>query len=300
MGEVGAVLLSAVLPVALVALVGVAIGRAFPLDLRTLARVNIYALLPALVLTGLYESELAIGSAVGIVTGFLLNCGLLYGIAIALGRLFRLPAESRKSLVATTLLANSGNIGLPFVLFSLGEAGLARAIVYLVASAIFIASIGPVLLKGEGVAAGLKVTLRLPVFWATLAGIVLLVLGRTVPLPVDRALNLLSGAAIPSALLILGIQLSRTQLRFGRYELFAACLRLIVSPLSGYLIGRTLGLTGLDLTVLVLQSAMPVAVNTLIWVNEFGGDTARVAKTIVLSTMMSFVTLPAVLWLLSH
>ena len=300
MGEIGAVLLSAVLPVALVALVGVWIGRAFPLDLRTLARVNIYALLPALVLTGLYESELATGSAVGIVAGFLLNCGLLYGVAIALGRLFRLPIESRKSLVATTLLANSGNIGLPFVLFSLGEAGLARAIVYLVASAIFIASVGPVILKGEGITAGLKVTLSLPVFWATIAGIVLLILGRTVPLPVDRALNLLSGAAIPTALLILGIQLSRTKLRFGRYELFAACLRLLVSPLGAYLIGRALGLTGLDLTVLVLQSAMPVAVNTLIWVSEFGGDTARVAKTIVLSTLMSFVTLPAVLWLLGQ
>ncbi|MEL6854737.1 MAG: AEC family transporter, partial [Cyanobacteria bacterium J06607_13] len=52
--------------------------------------------------------------------------------------------------------------------------------------------------------------------------------------------------------------------------------------------------------VLVMQSAMPVAVNTLIWVTEFGGDSARVAKTIVLSTLMSFVSLPAVLWLLTR
>lgn len=299
MGGIGAVLLSAVLPVSLVALVGVWIGRAFPLDLRSLARVNIYALLPALVLTGLYESELAVGSAAGIVVGFLLNCGVLYIVAIALGRLFHLPLESRKSLVATTLLANSGNIGLPFILFSLGEAGLARAIVYLVASAIFIASIGPVVLKGEGVSAGIGVTIRLPVFWATLCGLALLASNQSAPLPIDRALQLLSGAAIPTALLILGIQLSRTQLAFGRYELFAACLRLFISPLSAYTIGKLIGLAGLDLTVLVMQSAMPVAVNTLIWVSEFGGDKARVAKTIVLSTMMSFLTLPAVLWLLS-
>ncbi|PZO13406.1 MAG: transporter [Leptolyngbya foveolarum] len=300
MGEIGAVLVSAVLPVALVALVGVWIGRRFSLDLRTLARVNIYALLPALVITGLYESELALGSALGIVVGFLLNCGVLYGVAIALGRVFRLPIESRKSLVATTLLANSGNIGLPFILFALGEAGLARAIVYLVASSIFIASVGPIILKGEGVAVGMRVTLSLPVFWATLGGIILLRLSWAVPVPIDRALQLLSGAAIPVSLLTLGIQLSQTRLNFGWYELFAACLRLFVSPLSAFTLGRLLGLEGLDLTVLVMQSAMPVAVNTLIWVTELGGDTDRVAKTIVLSTIMSFATLPGVLWLMGR
>ena len=47
------ILVSAVLPIALVALVGVSIGRSFELDLQTLARLNIYALLPALVLASL-------------------------------------------------------------------------------------------------------------------------------------------------------------------------------------------------------------------------------------------------------
>ncbi|MEM9093165.1 MAG: AEC family transporter, partial [Cyanobacteria bacterium P01_F01_bin.53] len=86
----------------------------------------------------------------------------------------------------------------------------------------------------------------------------------------------------------------------GRYELFAAAVRLFVSPLSAYVIGRILGLQGLDLSVLVMQSAMPVAVNTLIWVAELGGDTVRVARTIVLSTLMSFFTLPLVLWLVTQ
>ncbi|MGC1309389.1 MAG: AEC family transporter [Phormidesmis sp.] len=294
------VLISAVLPIALVALSGMWIGRAFPLDLKTLARVSIYVLLPALVLTGLYNSTLALGSAIGIVIGFLLNCGVLYLLTRALGKGFNLPLDTRKSLVATTLLANSGNIGLPFVLFALGEDGLARGVIYLVASAIFIASIGPIFLKGEGLTAGVKVTLNLPVFWATLAGITLKTLVWEVPVPIDRALELLSGAAIPIALLILGIQLSRVQFSFGLYELSAACLRLLVSPLCAYGIGRLLGLQGLDLDVLVMQSAMPVAVNTLIWVTELGGDTVRVAKTIVLSTVMSLITLPLVLWLITQ
>ena len=293
------VLISAVFPIALVALSGVWVGRSFPLDLKTLARINIYVLLPALVLTGVYGSTVSLSSATGIVVGFGLNCGVLYLLAMALGKVFRLPTDSQKSLVATTLLANSGNIGLPFILFALGDAALERAVVYLIASAIFIASIGPIFLKGEGLRTGIKVTLGLPVFWATLAGIGLQLFSWGVPTPIDRALELMSGAAIPIALLTLGIQLSRTPLNFGRYELFAAALRLFVSPLSAYVIGRILGLQGLDLSVLVMQSAMPVAVNTLIWVAELGGDTIRVARTIVLSTLMSFFTLPLVLWLVT-
>ena len=289
------ILISAVLPIALVAMSGVYVGRLFELDLRTLARLNIYVLLPALVLTGVYGSSLPLSSAVRIVLGFLLNCAVLYGVAQGCGRWLKLPSDRRKSLTATTLLANSGNIGLPFVLFSLGEAGLERAVVYLIASAIFIASVGPIFLKGDGLRAGLKVTVNLPVFWATLGGLVLQRLAWQVPLALDRALELLAQAAIPIALLTLGIQLSRTRFAFGRYELFAACLRLGISPLSAYIIGRLLGLEGLDLAVLVMQSAMPVAVNTLIWVTEFGGDTVRVAKTIVLSTLMSLGSLPLVL-----
>lgn len=294
------VLISAVLPVTLVALAGVWVGRTFLLDLKTLARLNIYVLLPALVLTGLYDNTLALGSALGIVAVFLLNSIVLYLLAIALGKGLKLPLDTRKSLVATTLLANSGNIGLPFILFALGEAGLERAIVYLVASSISIAIAGPIILKGEGISAGVKVTLNLPVFWATLMGLALQAFAWSVPLAVNRALALLSDAAIPVALLTLGIQLARTQLVFGRYELLSAGLRLLVSPLSAYGIGRLLGLAGLDLAVLVMQAAMPVAVNTLIWVTELGGDTVRVAKTIVLSTVLSFASLPLVLWLVTR
>lgn len=291
------VLVSAILPVTLVALCGIWLGRKFTLDLPTLSQLNIYVLLPALVLTGLTDSTLEASSAVGIISGFLLNCLLLYWIARACASGLGLPLERRQSLVATTLLANCGNLGLPFLLFSLGEAGLARGLVYLIASAIFVASIGPTLLQGQGVYKGMQVTLRLPVFWATIAGMML----QSISLPeaLARAIELLSGAAIPTALLTLGIQLARTPLAFGRYELLAACLRLVISPLTAYGISRLLGLSGLDLQVLVLQSAMPVAVTTLIWVSELGGDTLRVANTIVLSTLLSFISLPLVLWLLT-
>lgn len=294
------VLLAAVLPIALAASVGFAVGRSFELDLRTLARVNIYGLVPALVLMSLANTTLGWRNAIAIIAAFFLNSALLYLMAIALGRGLNLPSEERKSLIATTLFSNVGNMGLPFVLFSLGEAGLERAVIYLVGSSLMIAGFFPTILKGVGLGTGLRFTLRLPIFWAAIVGLVLQISGEALPLAVDRAVNLLGEGAIPLALLTLGIQLSRTKLAFGAHEIFGSVLRLGVAPLSAYGVGRLLGLAGLDLQVLVLQAAMPVAVNSLIWVTELGGDTVRVARTIVLSTLLSFGTLPVVLWLTSR
>ena len=288
------------LPIVLVALAGLGVGYAFKPDLQSLARVNIYAMLPALVLTSLGRTALALNSAIAIVAAFLLNTALLYLLSIGLGRAFTLETEVRKSLIATTLFSNVGNMGLPFILFALGDAGLERAVVYLVASSLTISTVFPMALQGAGLWHGIRFTLRLPVFWAALAGIGLQAGLGPLPASLERGATLLGDGAIPTALLTLGIQLSRTPLMLGAYELFAALLRLAVAPSSAYGIGRLLGLQGLDLQVLVLQAAMPVAVNSLIWVTELGGDRERVARTIVLSTLLSFATLPTILWLLTR
>ncbi|PSN11846.1 transporter, partial [filamentous cyanobacterium CCT1] len=131
-------------------------------------------------------------------------------------------------------------------------------------------------------------------------GIGLQAAGAAFPLPVERGITILGQGAIPLALLTLGIQLARTKLVFGRYELLGAGIRLLISPILAYSLGTGLGLQGLDRQVVVLQAAMPVAVNSLIWVTELGGDRTRVARTIVLSTFLSLFTLPVVLWLSSR
>jgi malate permease and related proteins len=294
------VLMGAIVPIAIVVLAGFRIGRMFDLDLKTLAQINIYVLLPALVLTSIRSTTLSSQTVIGLVLGFILNTILLYLIALSLGHTLKFSVDEKKSLIATTVFANVGNLGLPFILLTLGQAGLERAIVYLIVSSIAVASIFPIVLRGEGIQSGLQYTLRLPVLWATLGGMIMQGVAISLPQMVNRGVDMLGNSAIPIALLTLGIQLSRTPLAFGRYEVFGAALRLLVSPLLAYGVGLGLGLQGLDLQVLVMQSAMPVAVNSLIWVTELGGDRVRVAKTIVLSTLMGLITLPTILWLSGH
>lgn len=293
-----AVLLPAIVPIALIVFVGFLAGRRLALDLPTLSRLSLYVLLPALIASSLYGITLSANRAAAIVFGFFLTSALLYGLVYSWCRAFTVNPLLRKTLLATTLFANTGNLGLPFITFALGESGLERAIVYLVSSSILLTTIGPTLLKGTGLAIGLKTTLRLPVFWAMISGLLLQGLSITLPLRLGDGLDLLGSAAIPVALVTLGMQLSKTQLYLDRPVLVAVGLRLLVAPAIAIGIGQLIGLQGQDLQVLVLQGAMPTAVNTFIWVTEFGGDADLVARAIVLSTLLSSITLPSLLWTL--
>jgi hypothetical protein len=289
-------LLPAIITVGLIVAIGLFAGRKLSLDPQTLSQLGIYILAPALVADGLYRTTLSVQSCVGLLVGFAIISVLLYAIVWGLSQSFNLSPSLKKSLMATTLFPNSGNLGLPLIDFALGAAGLERAIVYTIGSSILMFGVAPALLQGNGIGFGIRLTLRLPLIWAMLGSLGLRWLGIELPLPIARGMEELGRAAIPIALLLLGMQLASTQFRLGKYELFATGIRLLLAPAIAYAVGLALHLKGLDIQVLILQSAMPAAVNTVVLVTEFGGDASRVARTIVVSTLLGFLTLPTMLW----
>ncbi|MGK7876372.1 MAG: AEC family transporter [Xenococcaceae cyanobacterium] len=288
--------LPAVVPVGLIILIGFIAGRTLPLERQTLSLLTVYILAPALIADSLYRTTLSVQSTAGLLAGFAITSLLLYLVTWELGQILKLLPSVQKSLFATTLFPNNGNLGLPVITFALGEAGLERAVIYMIGSSILMFGFGPALFKGDGIGFGVRLTLKLPLFWAMLGGLILRLLAVKLPLQLDEGIHQLGRAAIPVALIILGIQLASTRFEVGIDEVFAASMRLLGAPLIAYAVGQALRLEGLDLQVLVLQSAMPTAVSTLVLITQFGGDAPRVARAIVVSTLMSFVTLPLVLW----
>ncbi len=290
---------SAIVSISFIILLGAIAARTISLEAKALSQLSVYILAPALVADGLYRTTLSLQSAISILLSFSLISVILYGIIWILGYYLELPILTRKSLLATTLLPNNGNLGLPLIAFTLGDEGLERAIIYMIGSSILLFGIIPALLAGHSLSSGFRFTLKLPLVWAMLAGLSLRFFDLKLPFQLDAAIAQLWKAAIPIALLLLGVQLASTRFGVGRYETAASCLRLGVAPLVAYGVGKLFHLTGLDLQVLVLQSAMPVAVNTIVLVTEFGGDSVKVARTIVTTTLASLLTIPFILWLSS-
>jgi hypothetical protein len=75
----------------------------------------------------------------------------------------------------------------------------------------------------------------------------------------------------------------------------AVIIKLVVSPGISFLAAKTLGLSGTALTSSVLESAMPSMVLTLLVADRYKLDVSLGAFMIVVTTILSFATLPAIL-----
>ena len=291
-------LLPAILPVGLIIAIGFIVGRTLPLDRSTLSQLALYILSPALVVDSLYRTQLSLESSSKLLLGFALTSAIIYGTIRLASKVFKLATPLSRGITAIVMFPNNGNMGLPVATFALGTAGLDRAIIYMLGSSFLMFCFGPAIIRGKGFLQGLSLTFKLPLIWAILLGISLRLFSIRLPWELDKGIQQLGAAAIPIALIVLGIQLSQTRFQPKLSEFLVAIARLAIAPAIAYFIGRLLQLEILDLQVLVLQSAMPTAVNSFIIVSEFGGDKDLVARAIVTSTLMSFITLPIVLWLI--
>ena len=103
---------------------------------------------------------------------------------------------------------------------------------------------------------------------------------------------MLADATLPFLLLILGMQLRRSQAlgSFGPLGM-ATALRLLASVPLAYGVALLLGLSGLPMHVGVVQAAMPTAVNTTILALEFDTWPTFVSNVVVLTTFGSLITL---------
>ncbi len=296
MGSAG-VLLGAVAPVALMVATGYLAVRILKLDRGPLVRLTLFVLVPFLVFDQLWRNQADLGGALKLAGAFALASIGFALVGWLAGRLLNLPQPTRASLAATTTFPNTGNMGLSVAFFALGDAGLERATIIFVVATILLFSFGPALFRGGSLLEQLKMTVRLPLIWAVVLGLIANAIDLELPLNLGGGVHMLSQGAIPMLLLSLGMQIAESRFSVSAYDLFASFLRVLGGPLLAYLAALALGLRGPDLVVLLLISGMPAAVNTYLMAAEFGGDADRTARVVVLSTLLSFLTLPLVLGL---
>jgi predicted permease len=101
------------------------------------------------------------------------------------------------------------------------------------------------------------------------------------------------------ALVTLGIQLSKTRASFVLSKIgWALALRLIAGPFIGWGLAYVFNFEGSILLSMILSTSFPTAVNTAMIAHEFGADTEYATDTVFWSTMLSMVTVTALVVLL--
>lgn len=204
--------------------------------------------------------------------------------------------------------SNVGFMGFPVAESLLGRESLFIVSIYNIPFQILAFSVGVVMLAGKsrkpssglsGYFASLKVLFN-PAIASALMGFMLFLGSVHIPDPLYTAMDLLGGMTTPLAMVVIGVVLSQTKLSnvFGNPRLWMTTgYRLAFHPLLIYLFARTIGLSGLELYVPVLVSAMPVAANSTILAGVYGGDRVTASALVFVSTILSLVTIPVIGWL---
>jgi len=217
------------------------------------------------------------------------------GIAARLTTLpLRLDRTTLSSFLLVAMFSNSGNYALPVVLFAFGKEALAFASVYFVTSAILIYTAGIlVAASGHGsVRTALARLFRVPAVYAVAAAIIVLATGAVVPVAVMRPIRLLSDAAIPVMLLVLGMQLERaTTPRHPIAVAAAVVLSLVVAPILAFGLTAVLGLAGAARQAAIIEASMPAAVITTVLALEFDLDAGFATNVVFFTTLLSPLTL---------
>ncbi|MGJ8687576.1 MAG: AEC family transporter [Spongiibacteraceae bacterium] len=286
-------LLPIMLPVILCAALGFA-WRRFeqPFDNDFISRIIIWVAAPALIISTLGSVSISPGQLEQVLQAavvLLLWSSLFAVIACLVCRL------SIRDYAVSLVFGNFGNMGLPLCMFAFGEAGLALAIsLFLVTTTVHF-SLGSAVLSGRGALLG---ALRSPIVYAGAFACVMVFNHWALPLSLQNTLGLLGGLSIPLMLLTLGSSLSNLALRGMAKPLGLALLRLTLGLSAGLATVYSLELDGLLRKVVILQSAMPAAVFNYLLALQYQRQPDTVAGMVISSTLISFISIPVVLYFL--
>lgn len=215
--------------------------------------------------------------------------GISLVLALVVIRAMKLPV---KVYLPPALFGNTGNMGLPLVLFAFGEAGFAVAILFMVSTTVLHYTVGIYILSYDE---GPREVFRLPLVYSAVAGVLLSVSGWEMPVAVFRSLDLLGEASIPTMIFALGYKLSEVAIKdVGKSFLFGG-MRIFLGLLFGVLSVRLLNLGGVEASVVILLSAMPPAVFNFVLAEKYNQDSETVASIILTGTLISIVSTPLII-----
>ena len=281
-------------PVLIVAGIGYAwarSGQPYPTDF--VARLVLNVGTPCLVLSSLSRTEVD-AQAFGQMALACVVVSVLMGLIGLL--LSRVMAQDWKVLVPAYLFPNTGNMGLPISLYAFGEQGLALAVAFFLMLSVGHFSLGMLL---SGAERSWRKLLVNPIILSLCAALVLMLFELELPRWLANTVDLLGGISIPMMLITLGVSLASIRVQHIGQGVLLGALRILCGAAVGWSIALALELPPLAQGVLVVQSAMPVAVFNYLFAVRANRSPEAVASLVLCSTLLSFVFLPLLLawWL---
>ncbi len=265
--------------------------------------------IPALLLRSLARMDFPLDIEWGFLIAFYFGALITYGLAMAVGRFSFGRTTSEQAIFGMGgAFSNLVLMGIPITLTALGPgAALPMFLIVGFHSATFMPLTLALIQGGRGngtsparqVAGVFVEMVRNPIIVGVFLGLVLNLSGVTIWGGVDRVLEFLGTAAVPCALFAMGASLADYPLAGDvRPAIVLSVLKLMVHPLLVWIIAvPILGLEGVWVSVPVVMAAMPSGVNVYLFAARYDAAPGVAARTVLLTSVFSMLTLAIVLTL---
>ena len=284
-------ILSTMLPVFLIAGCGALYGRYRTPDIQGLNKLNMELFVPLLVFSVLADQQAPLQDYASLA---LAATVVVLGSGLLLYPLARVLDLNLKTFLPPMMFNNSGNMGIPILVLAFGDAALPAAIVLFIVEMLLHFSVGLYMLDPH---TSIIQRLRLPIVFASIAGLTVNLAGVPIPDWLLESMDMLGGICIPLMLFALGVRMLDVDFRDWKLGMLGA----IACPASGLILAwpmiALLDLPGLQIASLWVFAALPPAVLNYMVAEQYQQEPHKVASLVLISNLGSLVVMPVVLGL---
>lgn len=283
---------------------------------KCFAKIVINVALPAYMLSSLmttFSKNKLESLAKGLFIPFL-SIAICYFIALFVRRVLKIQKGRRGIFTSMFFNTNSIFVGLPVNVALFGSASLPYVFLYYIANTVYFWTLGVYCISGDAASDELKKKNRntviavlkrvaSPPLLGFIIAIILIMLNISLPKCIMDSLKYTGDLTTPLSMLFIGINMYNIKLRSIKFtkDIWGVFIgRFIASPLVVFLIVCFLPMPKLMKEVFIIQSTMPVMVNTAIVAKTYGADTKYASVMVTLTTIFCMVTIPILMVLFQH
>ncbi|MCL2914313.1 AEC family transporter [Shewanella corallii] len=293
-----------ILPLLLVAACGYGASRSRWFSAEMVKGVSVlafYICIPALLFSAMLKVPLESSLNPAVLMAFYLPVVSVFLLTLAVAALIGTRGVKHSAVLGLGgSYSNTLLVGLPVIIAAYGEAQMANVFLIIPFHSAVLFGLTFVI-SGFGKPLELIKSLVFnPVVSSIGLGLLGNVLGLSLPVTLDAALEMLAKPAIPCALFVLGANLNQYRLSGAMTSVVSLSLvKLLLLPAMVYWLGSSLELSSLERAVTVLLAASPLGVNAYLIAVQVKQHEKEIAGAVVLSSTLAVVSVSFWLWLLS-
>ncbi len=271
-------------------------------DIDPFNKIVMYILLPCMIFHALYSADLSLISKLGILPLVILASSVVTGIvSFFILKQLKLDDITLWSVLVTVMIANTAFMGYPVTLGIFGQEGFLRAIFCDIATlCIFLILSFVLILKfGGTVKTAVKKITFFPPLWAVILGLVFNFINIPIGPVIDNTVNYLGQGAIPLIMIALGLSIDFSAIKRSKSMIvFTSIMKLMFFPIVAFVVATQLGLVDLQFKISIVEAAMPSGMMSLLLAITYKLDYELTSDCILINTVISLITLPAVIMLI--